>query len=45
MYMDLCELAKKENTIVVPVSAQIEADLESGLSSHPEATQWLWQVA
>ena len=28
-YLDLCELAEKENTIVVPVSAQIEADLAS----------------
>ena len=28
-YNDLCELAKKENTIVIPISAQIEADLAS----------------
>ena len=28
-YMDLCKLAESEGTIVVPVSAQIEADLAS----------------
>ena len=28
-YVDLCNLAKDENTIVIPISAQIEADLAS----------------
>ena len=28
-YLDLCDLAKKENTIVIPISAQVEADLAS----------------
>jgi len=28
-YQDLCKLAEEENTIVVPISAQIEADLAS----------------
>lgn len=28
-YNDLCNLAKEENTIVIPISAQIEADLAS----------------
>jgi len=28
-YLDLCELAKSENTVVIPVSAQVEADLAS----------------
>ena len=28
-YQDLCELAKNEGTIVIPISAQIEADLAS----------------
>ena len=28
-YNDLCKLAKEENTIVIPISAQVEADLAS----------------
>ena len=28
-YVDLCNLAKEENTIVIPISAQVEADLAS----------------